>query len=490
MNFITSVTSARSGTRESAADERPSESEGARERSDAAGRAAPGRSPGGLVTYAKTGRVSETPAQRHFFASREEVEKAASRVAPFAWDGREGGCPTLEIAPGLVRLTAPDRNRREKAHERALQARDFRAAMLAAGYELPESPTRMVTGWSRKSRARMVATLAELDLAPIFLSFNSPAMVTLTYPGDWESVAPDGETVKMHLQAFFKRYERAWSEKWTGIWKLEFQRRGAPHFHLLMPIPEGVAGAGRKAEYAAKLAEWEAGSKKESKPRYKVAVGDGLRFRAWLSEVWADIVAADDITERARHILAGTAVDFQEGDRARDPKRAAVYFGKHGTFADKEYQHDVPKLWKESKKTVGRFWGYRGLSKVKGAATIDFDTMIFLGRVLRKYGSRTKVWDEKERKHVFRPVLRTVHLPRGARKFAVDSAGECVEIRRTRKSTVRARRMTGKNNAGFLLVNSGVDMADVLARAIDTCLKERKKKPPVGLRGSIGERLS
>lgn len=461
-----------------------------------AGGEAAGPAPGGLVTCAKTARVSKRPGQ-YAFPDLDEVRSAAAAVGAFVWDGGEGARPALEVAPGLVRLTAPDLNRREKAFERARMRRqraataEMRAEMLDSAEKslLTTLPDRHITGWSRKSRARMVATMAELDLAPLLLSFRQPAMVTLTYPGDWLAVAPDGPTVKRHLKSFFQRYERAWSEKWCGVWKLEFQRRGAPHFHLLMAPPEGRAGEGRRARYEADRLAWEAAGRRGAPPRWKESTGDGMNFRAWLSVTWADIVAADDEEERNRHILAGTGVDYAEGDRARDPKRAAVYFGKHGSFAAKDYQHDVPEEWKESKKTVGRFWGYRQLSKVKGAASLDFDTMIFLGRVLRKYGTRTEAWDEKERKHYFRPVLRTAYRPRGPRLgFVVGPDGEVVERRKLRKQTERLRRMTGAHGTGFLLVNDGPGMARTLARAIETCLKESKNPAPVGLRGSVRER--
>lgn len=459
-----------------------------------AGGAAAGASPGRLVTCAKKDRVSKTPGQ-YTFPDRDEVRAAAATVGPFVWDGGEGPRPALEVAPGLVRLTAPDLNRREKSHERALRRRQ-RAAIDEAHAEKPGSAEesslgstgRRITGWSRRSRARMVATMAELDLAPLLMSLQQPAMVTLTYPGDWVAVAPDGPTVKRHLKAFFQRYERAWSEKWRGVWKLEFQRRGAPHFHLLMAPPDGRAGDGRRARFEADRLAWESAGRRGAPPRWKESIGDGMTFRAWLSVTWADIVAADDEEERSRHILAGTGVDYAEGDRARDPKRAAVYFGKHGSFAAKDYQHEVPEEWRESKKTVGRFWGYRGLSKVKGAASLDFDTMIFLGRVLRRYGCRTRVWDAEERKYHFRPVLRTTYRPRGPRLgFIVGPDGEVVERRRLRRQTERARRMTGPHGAGFLLVNDGPGVARVLARAIEACLGEGGAAP-VGLRGSVRER--
>ena len=42
------------------------------------------------------------------------------------------------------------------------------------------------------SRSSMCRTFAELDYSPLAESGRIPAMVTLTYPGDWEVVAPDG----------------------------------------------------------------------------------------------------------------------------------------------------------------------------------------------------------------------------------------------------------------------------------------------------------
>lgn len=434
-------------------------------------------------------------------------------MGPWEWDGREGPVPTLEVAPGLIRLTAPDLNRREKSANRAADrpamvsdgsVSEEAAALLEGigGMDAEECPggTRgVVRGWSRKSRARMVAALAEVDLAPLLMAGDDPAMVTLTYPGRWEEVAPDGETVKRHLGQFWKRYERAWGPV-CAVWKLEFQRRGAPHFHILMAPPGGVAGAVRRRVHEEAVRRWELEGGR--RPRWREAVGDDMPFRQWLSMVWADIVAHPDPVERMRHESAGTAVDYTEGDRARDPKRAAVYFGKHGSFAAKDYQHNVPELWLESGKSVGRFWGYKGLSKVRGAATLEFDTMLFLGRVLRRYGTRTRVWGPVAKAHVFRPVLRTVYRPRrrvrpdgtvvaaldGEGAVILDGEGMPVDRVHYRKQTVRARRMSGPMGAGFLLVNDGPDMARVLARAV-AAARGAGGLPPVGMRGPVAGRV-
>jgi hypothetical protein len=80
----------------------------------------------------------------------------------------------------------------------------------------------IVTEFSANSRRRMLRKLARI--APKRVVF-----ITLTYPERY----PDPATSKNHLRAFFERIRRRFP-KASGIWRLEFQERGAPHFHLLM----------------------------------------------------------------------------------------------------------------------------------------------------------------------------------------------------------------------------------------------------------------
>ncbi|NIB31079.1 hypothetical protein HBB16_04100 [Pseudonocardia sp. MCCB 268] len=73
--------------------------------------------------------------------------------------------------------------------------------------------------------------MCELDYTPLYAGGQLPAM-SLTYPGDWETVVPTGPVLKAHMKALRKRYLRAWGGDWACVWKLEFQRRGAPHVHV------------------------------------------------------------------------------------------------------------------------------------------------------------------------------------------------------------------------------------------------------------------
>jgi hypothetical protein len=270
----------------------------------------------------------------------------------------------------------------------------------------------------------MVRTLAELDYGPLLgLGLRLP-MTTLTYPGDWLTVAPEGQAVKSHLRALWERYRRAWGFPWAGIWKLEFQRRGAPHIHLWGPEPAGVAG-----QLSALTAA-----------RRRPGVGDGLPYRAWLSVVWADIVAHPDPGERARHELAGTAVDHVQGARLVDPRRLAIYFTKHGSFKAKEYQNCVPAEWRVPGRSVGRFWGYRGLARAVAHVQLYPEDGVQVARLLRRYSAAQGVTAERR--------VRRVSTRTGS-----------VTYRKARRPVVRMGA-----GAGFLCVNDGPAMAAAVGR--------------------------
>jgi hypothetical protein len=80
----------------------------------------------------------------------------------------------------------------------------------------------LVNEFSRKSRGRLIRLFARLD--PPKASF-----LTLTYPARF----PTPDIAKQHLRALLERFRRAWPEM-SAIWKMEFQERGAVHFHLLL----------------------------------------------------------------------------------------------------------------------------------------------------------------------------------------------------------------------------------------------------------------
>lgn len=375
------------------------------------------------------------------------------------WDGHEGPRARITIAPGAVGVQRRDLARRERTGEREIERTrkvvDELAGELNRNGEFPDppAPRREITGWSRKSRANMVKALCEIDYLPMFRSVAAvPAMVTLTYPGDWLTVAPNGAAVKRHLQEFFHRYRRAWGTDLLAVWKLEFQRRGAPHFHLMCVPPKGKAHSRSDA------------------------VGSGLPFKQWLSVVWADIVDHPDPIEHLNHLAAGTGVDYAEGARLSDPRRAAIYFTKHGSFSAKEYQHCVPDAWTGPGDGPGRFWGYRQMERVPRAVEVSPRDAQQAARLIRRWARAKGITQE-----VRAPRVRGGRVIPKEHEVVGLAGAQLVESRgrvRHRRSRRRVDRM--RNGAGWVSVNDGAAFASQLARWLAQ-LRARAQSTVLGL---------
>jgi hypothetical protein len=82
----------------------------------------------------------------------------------------------------------------------------------------------VVKGFSRGSRRRLMS-----KIAGVRRDAKLPVFVTLTYP----KAFPEPKQSKYHLKVFILRMKRAFPDAGI-IWKLEPQKRGAPHYHLLV----------------------------------------------------------------------------------------------------------------------------------------------------------------------------------------------------------------------------------------------------------------
>jgi len=273
-----------------------------------------------------------------------------------------------------------------------------------------------ITKWSKKSRSNMLQSLFALDYSKLFADeLRVPVMVTLTYPGDWESVAPTGESVKRHLSMFRKRYSREFGETFMGVWKLEFQRRGAPHVHVLTSIAH-----------------------------------DFSDFQLWVSRVWSEIVNHPNTHQQQLHKKAGTQVKKWYSFFKEKPYLIAVYFGKHSSANSngaKEYQNKVPQLWSESG-SVGRFWGYWGMSKTTSSARITSEDSLFIQRTLRRW-------------HRANSQSRRVRIRR------VNQSTGVIQYRFVRRKTKRM-----SHQGGFISVPDGIKMTEHLI----TLLNSRSSK--------------
>lgn len=156
-----------------------------------------------------------------------------------------------------------------------------------------------VKGFSSASRKRMIQQCAKMGKAiPIFL--------TLTYGKNYPS---DPAAWKKHLDNWGKRLIRH-NSNLSAIWRLEPQKRGAPHYHLLIYQKDG------KKPFIAK---------------------------EWIAQSWHEVLGdySDD-----DHLKAGTRIESLRSSRG-----AAFYAAKY--CAKLPDDDDFPEEWARA----GRLWG-------------------------------------------------------------------------------------------------------------------------------------
>ncbi len=181
-----------------------------------------------------------------------------------------------------------------------------------------------ITCWSRASVRRFMLMTKNA-------ACEWKVLITLTYPSEYTG---DGKVIKTHLNSFLQYLRR---RKALYCWVLEFQRRGAPHFHILV------------SDYV---------------PKDEIA------------ERWFSIVDSGD----KKHLRAGTRVEGV----GKDATKLLRYLFSYLKKAD---QKRVP----EDYEGVGRFWGStRGLLQEVGkivARCHEFEARKVL-RIVRKYYER------------------------------------------------------------------------------------------------------
>lgn len=173
-----------------------------------------------------------------------------------------------------------------------------------------------VTAFTRASKRRLLFTARNFSGLEI--------MITLTYPADFPT---DGRLVKNHWRRF-----RQWlirNGAVTGLWVLEFQSRGAPHYHVFIRTPLD---------------------------------------RDAVADAWYRIVGSTD----PKHRAAGTRIE-----RFRRPAALGGYVMK---YAAKASQKDVPSGFEK----VGRFWGTWGQPQITRSIRVPQNDGKHLVRIIRK----------------------------------------------------------------------------------------------------------
>jgi len=202
--------------------------------------------------------------------------------------------------------------------------------------------------FSDKSRKNFIKALLSLERSPVH-------MVTLTYPDRY----PGPQEAKNHLHHFAVRLMLTFPKAWF-YWKLEPQRRGAPHFHLLGDFADDMPPAA---------------------------------LRSWVSAVWFQVVGSKDL----RHLRAGTRVDVIQGHR-----HLVRYLTKYVSKPQGHANWESP----------GRFWGKIGTSNIPVSQGVHFTLgrreVIQLRRLIRRWLKR---WTSRFSRIFAKLSSVTVYIP-------------------------------------------------------------------------------
>ena len=156
-----------------------------------------------------------------YYFSQLYQQHVAERV-DIRWHKPKGFYTPLKISDGYSPARPPHATQTLKM---TFQGKYIHAHVMTET-KLPPNRTRRgkITDFSGQSRRRL------LDLFHRFAVTTKPVFLTLTYGEDY----PDAKTAKNQLRAFLERIRRFVPQgKTSCVWRMEFQERGAPHFHLI-----------------------------------------------------------------------------------------------------------------------------------------------------------------------------------------------------------------------------------------------------------------
>lgn len=201
----------------------------------------------------------------------------------------------------------------------------------------PHGKRGQVMGFSNASRRRQMRTFASLDKSVL------PLFVTLTYPLEF---SVDYRDWKIHLDRFAKAFHRKFPDG-ALIWRLEPQKRGAPHYHMFL---YGVVYTGEN--------------------------------RAWIADTWYRVVGSEDI----KHHRRGSDVQ-----KIKSWNGAMSYASKYAAkVQDVPAQDDKSDGERVDWSLVGRWWGIRYRDNLPwserfGGDGLSYSQSVKLLRMMRRY---------------------------------------------------------------------------------------------------------
>ena len=277
----------------------------------------------------------------------------------------------LKLTPGAIAL-----GRRWEADPDSPSRPPLGGGGSRAGFPGPSTAGRVQRVWSAKSRRRMRFDFGAL---PWEMLGARPVMITLTYPGEWELWVPDARTFVRQREALKERWRRKYGGP-IGVWVAEFQRRGAPHLHLYVGLPDAVSDTEytglQRRTIARRMAERQRGSY-EARKRLRAPKGE---FAMWLRTAWWEIVGSGLPAHHGRGVDIAAAFFSDQAAEGANRVRVAEYFWREsGKWAQKNPPEDFGPL-----KFYGRWGDKQGFKPRYTEHEMDERVGLELRRMLRR----------------------------------------------------------------------------------------------------------
>jgi len=253
----------------------------------------------------------------------------------------------LVVSRGYVQLVRHSGRPKGRGSARPLQPLDPELGLSETdpdGVDSPAGPSaeedggpaagRGDRGQSRRSRNNMRRLFMSL---PWELLGPRPAMVSLTYPGDWKQWVPDGRAMEAHRRAFERRWVRRWGEPLVGVWAKEFQQSGRPHMHLYIGLPSQLSDDEfeglRERTLMRHRFERALGRYQGRAVLRPIGTRYGGEFAMWIRTAWAEIVGTSGVVKNHHARGVDVAVMFwsDEVAVAADRTRVAAYLAREAS---------------------------------------------------------------------------------------------------------------------------------------------------------------
>lgn len=186
-----------------------------------------------------------------------------------------------------------------------------------------------ITRFTSGSKRRMFESIIKVGELPTYF-------LTLTFPASF----PSGKQANRHLFVFLQRYTR---KGFRFIWRLEPQKRGAPHYHILCYGVDSAVIADMTASWVKRMIDYN-----RDQPRAKRSAVSHIKERAALAE---PLVNGSDSVKKVFLYVGKYLSKAQEiAWRSRDLGYVDYYTG--------EVVGDYGAAWVD-----GKQWGKMGFPK-------------------------------------------------------------------------------------------------------------------------------